>query len=411
MYGSIERGMKNVPTSRRKRIGVILIVLGLALVTAAANILSLGDYRAPLPAHFLAARRAAIVIGLAVLCALSWRHLIQFPRKLQPIQVLWGAFGLSILMSGFWHADISALLQGVWFLFGVPLVFFWAIPGAAGISASSVLAWAIIIGTIPYIIISLGIQPLVFPYEGIFGNPNQFGVAAVSLFAVVAARVALGVRMRPWKLITYSCGLAVLTLLVLASGSRTSLLALLVVASVMVYWWMRQWRSNGAVKSVLLVSVIALPIAVVVGVNAGSFHNMLEMLMLKHDQRLDSGLMGPRGFIWFETLMESRVLGHGSHYFADNYVFGAHNSVVEVMGVYGWVAASILVMVALCSVYMSYRYAVSGASDNAWRLLPLMVVLAFWVLSMGEALFGALGRGITIAMYFAIGVVINKRRN
>ena len=70
------------------------------------------------------------------------------------------------------------------------------------------------------------------------------------------------------------------------------------------------------------------------------------------------------------------------------------------------VAAVLLVCFASLSFFYAYRYAKAHVKHDIYAIAPLSICVCFWVLSMGEGMFGKLGSGINLAYFLSVGIVI-----
>ena len=135
----------------------------------------------------------------------------------------------------------------------------------------------------------------------------------------------------------------------------------------------------------------------------------LSYALRKHIVR-DGGLSG-RDEVWSETLLDARILGHGFGYFpGTSSGLNAHNSIIQEVGTHGVAAALGLLAVALVSLSSAFRFAVRRVHYDPYAMGPLLILVVFWVMAMGEGMFGGFNRGYTILMLISCGVVIDDYR-
>ena len=128
---------------------------------------------------------------------------------------------------------------------------------------------------------------------------------------------------------------------------------------------------------------------------------------LNNNFEAKEGLSG-RDRIWGQTLDESDLLGHGSKYFQLNFGLGGHNTIIEVIGQNGIIAANLLVAFAIASFFYTYAYFKTYAKEDCAAIAPFLITVCFWFLSMAEGMFGSLGNAMTLAYMLSIGIVISK---
>jgi hypothetical protein len=144
--------------------------------------------------------------------------------------------------------------------------------------------------------------------------------------------------------------------------------------------------------------------------SAGGTSEILAGIVLKQNtQAASSDLTNGRNVIWSDVLKDSRVLGHGSHYFGDYVGIGPHNSFVGILGERGPLAASLLIVVAVLSTVSAWRFAKKNFLFDPFSVGVFAIVLHFWTVSLTEGLFGSFGTELTIASFLSFGVVTQRR--
>ena len=212
-------------------------LLALTMLFGGASLINLGSAYYPLDPALGTARLVIVAGSLAALSPLLPAAVAHFETAAKGVILLflWLAFGSVCLVSSVATDDrAGALASTLWVLIGVPVVFFVGLPGAFGKRACQLVVLALLISHAAYIVVSLCLYPDVqFLYKGIFGHPNETGMTAVVVAACSLAWIVE--RVRTGSLTGWArAGLGLLfgssSVLVIVSGSRTSLLALIVTA-------------------------------------------------------------------------------------------------------------------------------------------------------------------------------------
>ena len=123
-----------------------------------------------------------------------------------------------------------------------------------------------------------------------------------------------------------------------------------------------------------------------------------------------AGVFSGREYIWQKTIEDMNLLGNSSNYFEFNFSFSAHNTVIHILGVNGIIAMELIVLFAIASFFYTYRYFRIYGQKDSFAMAPLILTTCFWILSMGEMMFGSLGKSITFAYLLSVGVVMTKPR-
>lgn len=390
----------------------VLLLGALVALFGAASLLNLGSSTLPL-SHTLDRIRittvAMVLVVLTPYCflqntyhSIGWRSL----RLLIP----WCLFAATCLLSALLvRYGTRSVLGALWFLVGVPVWFFLIIPAVFGKRSSKYITISLFLSHVPYLLISVTLSPnLYFQYRGIFGHPNEVGVTAtVGSICVLIAIIESIQRQRfsagaQWKLLPT---FAVLAFFVCLSGSRTSLLALLVCSSACACFFAKHWRSQHWVSAVVAVALVLSAASTLSGKL-----NVFERLWQKHSTSMSKGdTLSKRTEVWGEVWDDIAVLGNGIDYFERVIGVSPHNSVVRILGERGPVAALFLTVFAVGALLRAFRRATKAPVGEEMSCAPLIIGLCFWSLSLGEAMFGNLGTGITLAYYSTIGVLLRER--
>lgn len=139
--------------------------------------------------------------------------------------------------------------------------------------------------------------------------------------------------------------------------------------------------------------------------NAGEQNTLLlEQISKIQEKESISG----RDEIWSQTIRQMQLLGNNSDYFDLNFGLGGHNTIIDILGVNGVIAAFLLVCLAFSSFYYAYLYFQKYAKEDTYAIGPFIITTCFWVISMGESTFGSLGSALTQAYMMSMGVVIHR---
>jgi O-antigen ligase len=257
-----------------------------------------------------------------------------------------------------------------------------------------------------YIVVSLCLYPDVqFLYKGIFGHPNETGMTAVVVAACSLAWIVE--RVRTGSLTGWArAGLGLLfgssSVLVIVSGSRTSLLALIVTAGTAIIVCTRLLHRKR------LFSMLAGGLGIFsVGTAVLPQLDFTEQIWLKHSQQVMKGdILSKRTDIWMKVIDDMQILGNGSEYFPETVGISSHNSLMHIIGERGPIAAFFMACVAVLGLVRAWHHAVRDRGYSSFAAAPLLISVCFWVLSMGEGIFGSLGTGITVAYLLSIGIVV-----
>ena len=320
--------------------------------------------------------------------------------------------------------SIGALLNSDIFVLLGALVFFVLyistsaiLPVLCNHNINELVVKAILISHIPLIFIPLlteGINSM--PYRGIFYNPNSFGSIAVTLFAVLVAiflknleeYITLSEKQRfiKLKLLLQLVFMFWVFWLVILSGSRTSFLTgLMVLAIGMFFLIVFLIKAKKLVKLLFRGTIVSFLVTMTYVILAlyTNFNQYLQLNIIGKFQRKSDDILDHRGEVWKQTIQEAGLFGKGDKYFEQNIGLGAHNTFISILGQYGWIALIILVLFLAMAVFYACKYSVKN-TDDRYKYLPLMLIVSFLTLSMGEVMMFKLSM---IATFCTIGVCSN----
>ena len=290
-------------------------------------------------------------------------------------------------------------------------MFFVGLPGALGKYAGKLVVLALLISHTAYIVVSLYLYPNVqFLYKGIFGHPNETGVTAVVVatcsLAWIVERVRLG-SLEGWVRAILGILFGGSSVLVAVSGSRTSLMALMVTAATATIVCTRFLHR----KRMLWMLAGGLGIFSI-GTACFPQLDFVEQIWQKNTQQIMKGdILSRRTDIWAKVMDDMQILGNGSEYFSETVGISSHNSLMHIIGERGPIAAFFMVCIGGLGMIRAWHHADGDRGRRSFAAAPLLISVCFWVLSMGEGIFGSLGTGITLAYILSIGIVIPGNAN
>ena len=384
-------------------------LLALMMLFGGASLINLGSAYDPLDPALSTARMVLVAGSLAALSPFLPAAIARFDTatKGMTLIVLWLAFGAVCLVSSVaTNDDIGGLASTLWILLGIPIVFFVGLPGALGKSASKLVVLALLISHTVYIIVSLYLYPdIQFLYKGIFGHPNETGITATVVAACSLAWIVECVRigsLRGWARASLGALFGGSSFLVVVSGSRTSLMALIIttgtatiVGSRLLHRKRMLWMLAGGLG--------------IFSVGTAFFPRLdfADQIWQKNTQQVMKGdILSKRTDIWAKVIDDMQVLGNGSAYFPENVGISSHNSLMHIVGEHGPIAAFFMSCVAGLGLLRAWHLAVGDRGNRSFAAAPLLISVCFWVLSMGEGIFGSIGTGISLAYLVSLGILI-----
>jgi len=386
----------------------------LSTLLGAASLTSLGSADFPIDPSISTLRYSLVILSLTLPFFLFHINSWHFSRTYRLIVLIWLSFSLVTIIAAVYHESYSSFIEGLWFFFGVPIIFFFSLPNLLQKHANSLIALSLILGHFPYLLFSLITSPVIsYPYRGLLGNPNQMGVTCSTIAAGVFILLD-GIEVNKRSIVPTLALISALLLLfifVVLSNSRTSIISffLMFVTLLMSFFIKKQ----SIKKNILKLIFLFLPILTLLLISLSSEYIGLawSQALFKFAGSTTNDALSGRTDIWKTVLEEVAPLGHGKEYFDIKFGLSGHNSIIQVLGSEGALAALMMFCFAIISIFYTYRYMRGTFSQNNYAISPLMITVCFWTLSMGEVMFGALGRGITLAYFLSVGMVITKQSN
>lgn len=381
----------------------IIIVILLAIMFGGASLTNFGTSDEPLDPIISIIRFSMISVSLLGLLLMSDSGILKIHIKPLPLNFIWLAFSIMVLFSGLANEQITVIRDGFWFMIVVPVVFFNAVPKLMSKYGNVLITLGLLLGTSPYIIVSLIFDPVWHSdsviYSGIFPNSNQFGFT-VAVMSASFFVLAIGTLVnRKSFLETFSINISLVTcfLMILISNARTSLIAFFCM-SVFMIWKILQKPIN---------IIISFVIAFILSASTSSFVEDYSWLAARVSEIQVKDSLSGRNDIWFKTIDDMELLGHGDQYFEDNFGLGAHNTIIHILGVNGILSVILIVLFTIMTFYYAGGYLKRNREKDSYAIAPLVFMTCFWILSMGEGMFGSLGNAMTLAYLLSTGIIIS----
>jgi hypothetical protein len=393
-----------------------LVMFLLVIMFGAASLIELGSSTVPLNPIVLKLRYLLVFAGLIGVFLLSIRdrknwHSWKFNQEVNLLIGIWVLFCLIIEISGCINQDLTAIRDGYWLMICVPLFFFYAIPRLLKGTGNIVIPIALTISHLPFLLTSLILNPPIGAdqtfYSGILGNSNQLGfVSAETTPGVLILLFASFYTRKSIILLGFLTFLLTLIMWILSLAyARTSIMAFLVMVLIFVsIYFLEQPKIlfKIAFFGSFVISFLLLKLDKII--KYLTYDLGIDFFELFHKK--EAGLSG-REEIWSRTIHELTFLGHGSTYY-DSFEHGPHNTVIKMLGVYGIVSMYFTIFLAIASFIVAHAYFKTHFKTNVYAITPLVITTCFWVLSLGEDMFGSLGKGITLAYFASMGVMMTE---
>ena len=386
----------------------IIILISLATLFGASSLVGLGNTDFPLDPNILRLRYILVGASLLSLILISRFQILKlYKTRALPLLIIWLSLSFILVISGVINNDSILVRDGFWMMIGVPSIFFGILPNLIQKNNYKQIAWALLLGLIPYIVASVILHPITPSlYRGVFANSNQMGSACASISAGLFILLTTALhRKKPMSQILLLVALLVGNLLlILMANSRTSLLAFASMSSISFI--------RLVVKPKELVRVVVFSIAAAIPISL-FFDKQIYLLWRDIEQGIiakigEADSLSGRGEIWSETLKDINLFGHGSDYFETHFNIGGHNTIIDILGVSGILAAYLLIGLLVASFLYAYDYLKLYKNEDSYALAPLLITTCFWILAMGESMFGSLGTAMTLAYMLSLGIVVQR---
>ena len=321
-------------------------------------------------------------------------------------------------LSALYNSDLKLIINAG-MMFVLYLAALAIIPSYENIEINKLVYKAILVSNIPIILVPILISGFNFvPYRGIFYNPNSFGSISATLFTAVFSlfifkfEQSIVTKKHSVKnLLIQLLVLFSLFFLIVLSGSRTSTLSAGIVIVAGIFFLIirlikvkKLWSSmtKGILYSFIGFSIVTLLIKFT------PFYDYLYInILYKFERKVGNGdVLDQRGAVWTQTIKDSGLWGNGSSFFTTQTDIAAHNTFINILGQTGWPSLIIFLSFLILACFISFKYAISEIDDQ-YKYLPLMLIICFCTLSMGESMIMKLSM---IAMFFSLGSMIGFKK-
>jgi hypothetical protein len=368
--------------------------------------------------YALKLRYILVLIPLGLLLALRFmqNQSIQIPIKTILTVRFWVFFAFTVLITAFIKVDASYFIDGLWFLIGVPLIFFIILPDFFQENANRLIAAALFIGNIPYIILLFRDEPdfLAFRSGGrIIAGPTTVGTIAGMCALGIIIMIYYSMKKRglryKFRLFVLIPIFLVAIVAVLLSRTRTALLASVVNIGLTFLTTATTKERIKIISTTFLLGVVILLLPI-------DWSWITESMQRKFEEKLEEdNLLSGRTEIWQRILENANLVGYTDEYQEQHFYHtegrhiegGAHNSFLTVLASHGWLATFPFVLFCFLSIFHSYRYSRLN-KDTSYSIVPFVVTVHFWIVSFSGTVIGSIGSGITLAFLLAIGVVFRQ---
>lgn len=335
-----------------------------------------------------------------------------------PTFILIYLFLLFSSISALLNSDVNLIL-GALMIFLLYIVSCIILP-MLKIDLNKIVFGALLVSHIPITIIPLILGgSFSAPYKGIFYNTNSFGTVSATIFVVLLSNFlgklekVLGGTINKYQkiwMIGQGALLVFLLYLVVISSSRTSFLASIMCIAIGLFYIIVALIKRKRLIPLLNKGFIFLCIFSVVASLVLYFTKLDEAIendiIYKFEYRAsnETGILSERDQIWKHSIQESRLFGRGDAFFTDMGI-GAHNTLVSILGRYGWLPLLTFLTLLTIILYVSIKYSYKGEDDHN-RYLPLLIFVSFLVMSMGEDMTFKVSM---VVMFFSFGGMLSKK--
>lgn len=222
-----------------------------------------------------------------------------------------------------------------------------------------------------------------FGYSGIFENPNSLGTMITPLFSITTSFIilkSLGIATR-YSFFTLSVFCVISGYFVLLSSSRTAFIAGLV-PSVVVWGFVAFSKRNNKKRFIkVIASIFWVTIFFIVLYNTTIFQ---EQFLSKFTRNIEANdVLSGRDDLWRYALTYSHLIGDNTRY-SHLAEFGAHNTFLPFLIDYGYIYASIFLLLYVYFVYRSFIFTKRFSYISSEFYLPIIISLNTFLIFMTE---------------------------
>jgi hypothetical protein len=375
---------------------------GLTILLGSAAILFYSCAYRDLTDELKVVRFSGVALGSVaiIICALATPK-TEGRKTAQGLVRIWVVLAISFTASSIVNSTLSSEVPDlIWMGVGIPIVCFSSASKLIERYSFAILLEALALSHGTLIAISFAFDSdIQYRYLGLFGDPNQLGMAALMCLPWVLGtlQTMLTRGKSAWTQIVLLVMLFELVmLLIIASSHRSSLVAAVSCTLVAVLTLPRR----GRVRALAVLGLCLLSGAMVFTLKAP--RSYVEGFIAKGLQD-NNGLEG-RLPMWRVAVREPSWFGHGREYLNENTNrLGAHNSFLHIFGTRGYLACGIFVVLSGYTIFLVFRQRRLFRHRPDFYVFPMLVLVAYWELSLTEGMFSILGHGIHLGFLIAIG--------
>lgn len=401
----------------------IYITLILSVIFGATSLVDLGNADFPLSPTVSKLRYFLVGMGFILLCLMNYLDNRKgniswgFNNQASPLLWIWLLFCFALVISSTIHQELISIRDSYWLLLGVPFIFFRVLPKLMADQANQIVSLSLVLGHLPYLLTSWWrfppysyVEEVSF-YRGVYANSNQMGfscvVISVGLFILMVGSILT--KKPSYYTLVIAALLLVNLVTICYAYARTSLITFLLLSGICLFFVSKKRPKSFKKVAFVIAFLFSLLLYQIDQFIHFLFYD-LELNFAEITGKKSASLSG-RDAIWLKTWQDWNFFGHGIGYHEDRFGLGAHNTIVTILGNNGLIAAYVSLFFVVASFFFTYKYFKSNFISNYYAIGPWLITVCFWTLSIGEDMFGSLGKGITLAYFASLGVVMNKAIN
>lgn len=383
---------KNTKSAKNPlKLGIILVTGLMLFSTLSSNGL----------AQFSILRNIFLILNLFVFLFLEVILKKKIKVKISFIEILW--FILAILIMISIGVNGSDIFFGLIILVLVPILYFVIIPDIFQSNLLKIISYSMAFSNGFIIIYSLMKYSVKYPYMGMLKNENSMGtVILAEIISIVILFISEKENRGRNKLgILYTIVLFLLFLLLIITGSRTSLITTIIVLLTLLV--------NSKIRTKISFKKIIISMLIVSCMCYIFFSNIeiIDPIMNKNNSP-DSFVI--RLNIWTNTIKESSLFGFGEDYFYNNFFHQSHSSYIDVLGKFGIFAFLIYLLICVFSFLNCFKYRKRYRDIDEFSYAPIIINLAYLVCSLTETLFSPIGNSLAISWVLVIAYTSDRNK-
>lgn len=262
-------------------------------------------------------------------------------------------------------------------------------------------------------------------YQGIFGNPNSYGIVATTLFVCYLANYAESISFyfekgKITKNFILKTSIAFLLFITVAlSQSTNSLIACIISFSVIIFAILIKMTYfkklftfiYRLIKLVFLSFLVIYPLSLLTKVD----NLLLESILFKFRIKAAQGdILNSRGDIWSSVINDAKLFGYGSDYLGNIIKMDAHNTFIKILSENGLLSLMAFGVILFIFLTNSIKHVIY--SEEEMKFLPLLLTVVFICLSMGESMMFSLPMNamfLSMASIFSVNKInfVSKKTN